>query len=52
MTFAPEGRTQDYNEFTKCLDYFQSQGYNEIDTGMVQTLASSRYAEIKDSRYG
>jgi len=32
MTFAPEGRVTDLEELKKCLEYFQSQGYNEVDT--------------------
>ena len=41
MTFGPaqtegEGaRITSLDEFNKCLDYFQSQGYNEVDTARV-----------------
>ncbi|KAF2271237.1 aflatoxin B1 aldehyde reductase member 2 [Westerdykella ornata] len=36
MTFGPDAsfgaRITDFNDYTRCLDYFQSQGYNEVDT--------------------
>ena len=36
MTFGPDknlgGRISSLDDFNKCLDYFQSQGYNEVDT--------------------
>jgi aflatoxin B1 aldehyde reductase len=39
MTFGPDinagGRITTLDEFHQCLDYFQSQGYNEIDTARV-----------------
>jgi aflatoxin B1 aldehyde reductase len=37
MTFGPDpnsgARITSQDEFNKCLDYFQRQGYNEVDTG-------------------
>ena len=39
MTFGPDlsqgARIDSIDEFNKCLDYFQSQGYNEVDTAHV-----------------
>ncbi|MCJ1474407.1 Aflatoxin B1 aldehyde reductase member 2 [Lambiella insularis] len=39
MTFGPDedagARITSIDEYNKCLDYFQSQGYNEIDTARV-----------------
>lgn len=39
MTFGPDvsggARITSLDDYTKCLDYFQSQGYNEIDTARV-----------------
>ena len=39
MTFGPDekagARITSLDEFNKCLDYFQVQGYNEIDTARV-----------------
>jgi aflatoxin B1 aldehyde reductase len=39
MTFGPDesagARITSLDEFNKCLDYFQQQGYNEIDTARV-----------------
>lgn len=39
MTFGPDestgARVTNFDDFTKCLDYFQQQGYNEIDTARV-----------------
>ena len=39
MTFGPDesvgARITSLDEYNKCLDYFQSQGYNEIDTARV-----------------
>ena len=39
MTFGPDanagGRITSLDEYNKCLDYLQSQGYNEIDTARV-----------------
>lgn len=32
MTFGPDSRINSHDEYAKCLDYFQSQGYNEVDT--------------------
>lgn len=38
MTFGPDpssgARITTLEEFNKCLDYFQEQGYNEVDTGI------------------
>lgn len=40
MTFGPDtntgARITSLDEFNKCLDYFQQQGYNEVDTGISQ----------------
>lgn len=39
MTFGPDestgARITSLDEFNKCLDYFQGQGYNEVDTARV-----------------
>ncbi|KAL2220762.1 NADP-dependent oxidoreductase domain-containing protein [Thermoascus aurantiacus ATCC 26904] len=39
MTFGPDetkgARITSLDEFNKCLDYFQQQGYNEVDTARV-----------------
>ena len=39
MTFGPEvsagARITSLDEYNKCLDYLQSQGYNEIDTARI-----------------
>lgn len=39
MTFGPEGgsgaRITSLDEYNKCLDHFQSKGYNEIDTARI-----------------
>jgi Aldo/keto reductase family len=41
MTFGPPGtenkgaRITDIDEYNKCLDYFQKEGYNEVDTARV-----------------
>lgn len=39
MTFGPDeaagARITSLPEFNKCLDYFQSQGYNEVDTARM-----------------
>ena len=39
MTFGPDkeagARITSLDEYNKCLDYFQSQGYNEVDTARV-----------------
>lgn len=39
MTFGPDeaagARITSLEEYNKCLDYFQSQGYNEVDTARV-----------------
>lgn len=37
MTFGPDtsqgARITSLDEYNKCLDYFQEQGYYEVDTG-------------------
>ena len=39
MTFGPDessgARITSLEEYNKCLDYFQGQGYNEVDTARV-----------------
>lgn len=39
MTFGPDetkgARITSLDEFNKCLDYFQQQGYNEVDTARI-----------------
>lgn len=39
MTFGPDesagARVTSLDEYNKCLDYFQAQGYNELDTARV-----------------
>ncbi|KAH9907058.1 NADP-dependent oxidoreductase domain-containing protein [Xylariomycetidae sp. FL2044] len=56
MTFGPNpaqgARISDPGEFNKCLDYFQSRGYNEVDTAPVYVggnqEAFTREAKWKD----
>ncbi len=56
MTFGPDesagARITSRSEYNKCLDYFQSQGYNEVDTARAyingQQEAFTREAEWKE----
>lgn len=58
MTFGPDpsagARITSLDEYNKCLDYFQSQGYNEVDTARtyiggsvlpIKALRGSRYRD-------
>ena len=53
MTFGPEGsagsRITSLGEYNKCLDYFQEQGYNEVDTarGYTSGLQEQLTAQAK-----
>ncbi|KAI0596388.1 NADP-dependent oxidoreductase domain-containing protein [Biscogniauxia sp. FL1348] len=53
MTFGPDAaagaRITDLDEFNKCLDHFQSRGYNEIDTARVY-VAGKQEAFTKEAR--
>ena len=39
MTFGPDeeagARITSLDEYNKCLDYFQKEGYNEVDTARI-----------------
>ncbi|KAF2476720.1 aflatoxin B1 aldehyde reductase member 2 [Lindgomyces ingoldianus] len=54
MTFGPDesagARITDFKDYTKCLDYFQSQGYNEIDTARVY-VGGKQEAWTKDAKW-
>jgi len=47
MTFGPDkeagARVVEYKDFTDCLDYFQSQGYNEVDTARTYVRGKQEY---------
>ena len=54
MTFGPDAsagaRITSLDEYNKCLDYFQSQGYNEIDTARVY-IGGKQEAFTKEARW-
>lgn len=54
MTFGPEvesgARITDFNEFTKHLDYFQAQGYDEIDTARLY-VGGKQEAWTRDAKW-
>ncbi|KAF2022353.1 Aldo/keto reductase [Aaosphaeria arxii CBS 175.79] len=54
MTFGPDeaagARITDFNEFTKHLDYFQQQGYNEIDTARMY-VGGKQEAWTRDAKW-
>jgi aflatoxin B1 aldehyde reductase len=54
MTFGPDestgARITDFNEYTKHLDYFQEQGYNEVDTARVY-VGGKQEAWTRDAKW-
>ena len=56
MTFGPPGtedkgsRITSLDEYNKCLDYFQSQSYSEIDTARVY-IAGQQEAFTKEAKW-
>ena len=52
MTFGPDSsagaRVTSLDEYNHCLDYFQSQGYNEVDT--ARTYIGGRVLPVKALR--
>lgn len=52
MTFGPDSsagaRITSLDEYNRCLDYFQSQGYNEVDT--ARTYIGGRVLPVKALR--
>ncbi|KAF2196948.1 aflatoxin B1 aldehyde reductase member 2 [Delitschia confertaspora ATCC 74209] len=54
MTFGPDesagARITNFDDYTKCLDYFQGQGYNEIDTARVY-VGGKQEAWTRDARW-
>ncbi|KAF2691857.1 aflatoxin B1 aldehyde reductase member 2 [Lentithecium fluviatile CBS 122367] len=54
MTFGPDeksgARITDFNEYTKHLDYFQSQGYNEVDTARMY-VGGRQEAWTRDAKW-
>ncbi|KAF2132363.1 aflatoxin B1 aldehyde reductase member 2 [Dothidotthia symphoricarpi CBS 119687] len=54
MTFGPDessgARVTDFDEFTKHLDYFQSQGYDEIDTARMY-VGGKQEAWTRDAKW-
>ena len=54
MTFGPDAsagaRITSLDEYNKCLDYFQSQGYNEVDTARTY-IGGKQEASTKDARW-
>ena len=54
MTFGPDtsagARITSLDEYNKCLDYFQSQGYNEIDTARTY-IGGKQEAFTKEARW-
>lgn len=54
MTFGPDAsagaRITSLDEYNKCLDYFQSQGYNEVDTARTY-IGGKQEAFTKEARW-
>ncbi|KAF2264431.1 aflatoxin B1 aldehyde reductase member 2 [Lojkania enalia] len=54
MTFGPDesagARITSLHEYNKCLDYFQAQGYNEIDTARMY-VGGKQEAFTRDARW-
>ncbi|KAI1501316.1 aldo/keto reductase [Biscogniauxia marginata] len=54
MTFGPDAgagaRITDIAEFNKCLDHFQSRGYNEVDTARVY-IAGKQEAFTREAKW-
>ena len=54
MTFGPDSsagaRITSLDEYNKCLDYLQSQGYNEVDTARSY-IGGKQEAFTKEARW-
>ena len=54
MTFGPDpsagARITSLDEYNKCLDYLQSQGYNELDTARVY-IGGKQEAFTREARW-
>ena len=54
MTFGPDpnagARITSLDEYNKCLDYLQSQGYNEVDTARSY-IGGKQEAFTKEARW-
>ncbi|KAF7511779.1 hypothetical protein GJ744_003510 [Endocarpon pusillum] len=54
MTFGPDesagARITSLSEYNKCLDYFQSQGYNEVDTARTY-IGGQQEAFTREARW-
>ncbi|KAF2000643.1 aflatoxin B1 aldehyde reductase member 2 [Amniculicola lignicola CBS 123094] len=54
MTFGPDesagARVTNFDDYTKCLDYFQGQGYNEIDTARMY-VGGKQEAWTRDAKW-
>ena len=54
MTFGPDpsagARITSLDEYNKCLDYLQSQGYNEVDTARVY-IGGKQEAFTREARW-
>ena len=54
MTFGPDeslgGRITSLEDYNKCLDFFQSQGYNEVDTARAY-IGGKQEAFTADARW-
>ncbi|KAL9111787.1 MAG: hypothetical protein Q9227_003846 [Pyrenula ochraceoflavens] len=54
MTFGPDeskgARITSLGDYNKCLDYFQQQGYNELDTARVY-ISGAQEAFTRDARW-
>ncbi len=54
MTFGPDAgagaRITSLDEYNKCLDYLQSQGYNEVDTARAY-IGGKQEAFTKEARW-
>ncbi|KAF2656682.1 aflatoxin B1 aldehyde reductase member 2 [Lophiostoma macrostomum CBS 122681] len=54
MTFGPDestgARVTKFEDYTKCLDYFQSEGYNEVDTARMY-VGGKQEAWTRDAKW-
>ncbi|KAI0470432.1 Aldo/keto reductase [Xylariaceae sp. FL0804] len=54
MTFGPDAssgaRITNFDDYTKCLDYFQQQGYNEVDTARTY-VGGRQEAWTRDAKW-
>ncbi|KAF2192387.1 aflatoxin B1 aldehyde reductase member 2 [Zopfia rhizophila CBS 207.26] len=54
MTFGPDesagARVTNFDDYTKCLDYFQEQGYNEVDTARMY-VGGKQEAWTRDAKW-